>query len=115
MTFKKKINLDSPEYCFEINKTGVNAVKVKANGGEQKVMIWNPFKCDLSGDLKSGENEIEIEFTGNLRNLLGPHHLEEGESYVVHPGAFFRLPSMWNGGHPAKWNDGYCFAEVGLK
>ena len=115
MTFAKKITLDGAGYRFAIEKTGINAVKVRANGQNCRTLIWNPFECELSDDLKLGENELEIEFVGNLRNLLGPHHLEEGESYVVHPGSFFRQASMWNGGRPPKWNDGYCFVEVGLK
>jgi hypothetical protein len=53
-----------------------------------------------------------LELTSGLRNLLGPHHLEEGESYGVGPGSFFKEPNIW--GH-APWNDDYCFVAFGLK
>ena len=46
--------------------------------------------------------------------MLGPHHLEIGESYDVGPHAFFCEPCLWND-NPAKiWNDDYCFIEFSL-
>ena len=37
-----------------------------------------------------GENNIEITLFSSLRNLLGPHHLQEGEVYKVSLGCFLR-------------------------
>ena len=60
-----------------------------------------------------GENEIEITLINNLRNMLGPHHLEEGESYTVRPASFFKEICLWTK-TPNEWNNGYCFVEFGV-
>ena len=66
----------------------------------------------MTGHLHCGENSLELELTSGLRNLLGPHHLEEGESFAVGPACFFKEPNIW-GNLP--WNDGYCFVEFGAR
>jgi hypothetical protein len=43
---------------------------------------------------------------------MGPHHLEEGESYAVGPATFFKEPNIWGNG---RWNDAYCFMPFGLQ
>ncbi len=77
--------------------------------------MWEPFTLDISKWLKKGKNKIEITAVNNLRNLLGPHHLEEGESYHVTPGSFFKEPCIWNRYKASEtWNDNYCFVETGV-
>ncbi|MCK5802385.1 MAG: hypothetical protein KAI66_06110 [Lentisphaeria bacterium] len=75
--------------------------------------FWRPFTAELTapGLLREGVNVFELELTCGLRNLLGPHHLEEGESFAVGPGSFFKEPNIW-GNRP--WNDGYCFVRHGI-
>ncbi|HEX2950066.1 MAG TPA: hypothetical protein VHV83_10980, partial [Armatimonadota bacterium] len=89
-----------------------HVVKLTINGQDVQEWLWGPFEADITGLLHAGENEIAIELTTGLRNLLGPHHLEEGESYSVGPACFFKEPNIWG---CAKWNDNYCFVEFGLK
>ena len=69
---------------------------------------------ELGDLLRPGENEIAVEIIGNLRNLLGPHHLEEGECYAVCPSSFFQESKVWCGGTNPAWNDDYCFVRYGL-
>ena len=59
------------------------------------------------------KTKVEIALINNLRNILGPHHLEIGESYFVCPSTFFKEPSVWTT-NPEKWNDGYCFVVTGF-
>ena len=73
---------------------------------------------DISDYLVTGENTVEITIANNLRNLLGPHHLEEGESYNVRPSSFISGYSKlwsWNKNEYLEWNDGYCFIETSIK
>ena len=117
MTFKKVFNLATDEaknrsVCFSDLCSTVTEVKV--NGKSAGKVMWQPYSVDLSGLLTEGENEIEITVTGNLRNLLGPFHLNEGESYWVAPPQFIHNSPLWVGGENKNWVDSYCFVEFGI-
>ncbi len=118
LTLEKTFVLQDREtikYRLAFKKLGVNAVKIKVNDGEEQTFLWGPYEQDISKWLKEGENRIEITLINNLRNLLGPHHLEEGESHAVRPRNFFKEGCLWNGGIPAEnWNEDCCFVETGL-
>ena len=117
MAFKKAFRLTADEIenrsiCFgELCST---VTEVKVNGKSAGKVMWQPYSVDLSGLLVEGENEIEITVTGNLRNLLGPFHLNEGESYWVAPPQFIHNSPLWVGGENKAWVDSYCFVEFGL-
>ncbi len=87
---------------------------IKVNGIRIKKMMWRPYEIDLSEVLREGENKIEITLVGNLRNLLGPFHSNEGEIFYVGPPQFFHNSPIWSNGLNDKWNDSYCFVEYGL-
>jgi len=114
ITLSKTFDLLTTDYKIKLNKKGVNVIKIKVNGGEEKKLLWEPFELDISEMLKIGENKVEITITNNLRNLLGPHHLEEGESYAVSPRSFYKEKCVWNLSPSGNWNDDYCFAEVSI-
>ncbi len=99
--------------CFRFEEAMAQIVKLTVNGEDVREWLWRPFQADLTGLLRAGDNELCIELTNGLRNLLGPHHLPEGESYAVHPGLFFKEPNVW--GHVPHWNEDYCFVEFGLR
>lgn len=88
--------------------------RVYVNGVQAGTVLWQPYEVELGDLLRPGENEIAVEIIGNLRNLLGPHHLEEGECYAVCPSSFFRESKVWCGGTNPAWNDDYCFVRYGL-
>ncbi|MBQ4130823.1 MAG: hypothetical protein IJD71_00605 [Clostridia bacterium] len=117
MTFKKKITLGADQIenrslCFSELCSTVTEVKV--NGKSAGKVMWKPYQVDLSDMLNASENEIEITVTGNLRNLLGPFHLGEGESTFVAPPQFIHNSPLWVGGENEDWVDSYCFVEFGL-
>ena len=35
---------------------------------------WQPWRLDVTGFVRSGENVITVVVFGSLKNLLGPHH-----------------------------------------
>jgi hypothetical protein len=96
---------------IRLDRVAGHIAELRVNGETVGKWFWPPYETRLEGVLAEGENRIEIELTGGLRNLLGPHHLEEGESYAVGPGSFFKEPNIW-GNRP--WNDDYCFVEFGV-
>lgn len=100
---------------LDFDKCGINVVKVKANGKDVKTFLWEPYTADLSGYMTDGENVVELTLINNLRNLLGPFHLEEGETYFCEPVSFYKEPCIWNmKAKEEQWNRDYCFAEVSL-
>ena len=62
----------------------------------------------------TGKTKIRLTLTNNLRNLLGPHHLKEGESYCVGPFSFFKENCLWNGNAQDGWDNDYCFMGMGI-
>ncbi|MGC9329025.1 MAG: hypothetical protein ACP5I1_15420, partial [Candidatus Hinthialibacter sp.] len=55
-----------------------------------------PWRLDISGKIKPGQNTISVVVFGSLKNLLGPHHAGKlrGSAW---PGSFWRHP---DGGQP---------------
>ncbi len=96
---------------FALTEKLATVVGLRVNGTTVTDWYWRPYEANLEGLLVPGQNTIELELTGNLRNLLGPHHLQEGESYAVRPGSFFKEPNIW--GNQA-WTDDYCFVNFGV-
>jgi len=112
---RRKVTVDAGDVegrIFRLAEVMGHVVALKVNGEMVRKWFWRPYEADLGGCLREGENLLELELTGGLRNLLGPHHLEEGESYAVAPPSFFKEPNIW-GCQP--WNDGYCFVEFGVR
>ncbi len=89
-----------------------NSVAVAANGRSAAKWFWRPYRADLSGLLHAGENVLALEITGSLRNLLGPFHLQEGESWATNPSTFTKGANVW-GTQP--WTDAYTFVEFGVR
>lgn len=117
MTFKQNVNLTADERknrSIKFDRLPSTVTKVKVNGKDAGKIMWQPYEVDVTDYLIDGENEIEITVTGNLRNLLGPFHLEEGEHYWVSPLCFFHESPIWSNGLNKDWTDSYCFVEFGL-
>ena len=79
--------------------------RISVNGKEAGLVFWPPYKVEITSLLKEGENLLEIELTGSLRNLLGPHHHSKGELLSVGPQSFV---------DEVHWVDGYNFVPFGL-
>ncbi len=117
LTLRGEIDIPKENPVLQLNRKGVNAVRVKI-GGEEKVMLTND-KLPLSGWTKPGKQEIEITLINNLRNLLGPHHLKAGECYAVGPDSFFEEPCVWKpegreNDPRCAWHPDYCFVEMSV-
>ena len=114
MVFNRKYNLDDTNYKVVFNKKGVNVIKLTVNGKHVRTLLWGPYEVDISEYLTVGENEVEIEILNNLRNLLGPHHMKQGESYWVGPGHFYKTPCVWTGFLENEFKEGYCLVSTGI-
>ena len=116
ITVKGTINAEGENPVLKIAQKGINAVKITING-ITKTYITDEKISLSSFNVKSGVTPIEMTLTNNLRNLLGPHHLKEGESFSVGPAQFYKEKCIWNYGckNPSEmWNDDYCFVNLSL-
>lgn len=117
---ERDFTLDSipDDAALAFDRLFANSARVWLNGTEVKHFFWRPYHAPVGSLLRRGENRVTVELTGSLRNLLGPHHLEEGESYAVGPFSFYKEPGVfsrrWDGGRDF-WNDGYCFVRFGIE
>lgn len=91
-----------------------NVSRIKINGQELPPVLWKPFALKLDDLLVEGTNSIEITLTGSLRNMLGPHHLDDGESYGVSPASFYKDKGVFSRAD-IEWNENYCFVEFGIE
>lgn len=112
----QRFDLDRTDYSFlNCSELFANAAGIRLNGRELGTMLWRPYRVAVSaGLLKKKDNLLEIELAGSLRNLLGPHHLAEGESFGVGPYSFFRHED-YLGHQPLPWNEDYCIVRFGLE
>ncbi len=102
------------------------AATVRINGAEAGTIAWAPYEVDVTGLLRPGENEVEIELVNTLRNLLGPHHRPQGEPDHVWGEVEFSGRYCWDTrrGYPhwfarrepetEAWTDDYFFVPFGL-
>ena len=59
----------------------------KASGLDHRA----PFECDISKQVRKGDNAVEVTVIGTLKNTLGPHHGDVGPGSAW-PGKFQRGP-----------------------
>ncbi len=111
MSLDGKINITGENPVLYMSIKGINAVKIEINGIE-KTLLFND-RLDLKEFKVSGETKVKVTIINNLRNLLGPHHLKEGESHFVVRTHFYKEPCVFIK-NPEPWDDRYCFVETGL-
>ncbi|MBQ9367444.1 MAG: hypothetical protein IJT83_06655 [Victivallales bacterium] len=101
---------------FRFSQFFANVAEVRLNGVELGALVWRPYDLAIPhGVLREKENLLEITLTNNLRNLLGPHHLKEGESWGVTPWSFFKDKHFCVSSLPPQWNDKTCIVRFGFE
>ena len=128
--FAGKITLTC-EYVFDTQKKryvvlkgrGTNSLTLKINGKEVAKKMFPPYEVDITDYICEGTNRFELTVLNNLRNMLGPHHLNEGESYSVTPSSFFKESNVFSHADGVGkechdtlcfWNDGICLVHFGI-
>ena len=95
---------ENPVICFSLK--GVSSIIVEINGIEKTYLYDGIIK--LKEFKAYGRTKIKITIFNNLRNLLGPHHLKNGESVHVTPSDFYKEKCIWNIDDISKWDEDYC-------
>ena len=110
ITLKQTVTVKDTNCALVFDKR-FQLLEVKVNGMYAgKVMFDN--KIDISNFLKKGENEIELVLTVGNRNLLGPFHLPDQESFSVGPYSYERMGSWDEEGNSALFVKPYAFVKT---
>jgi hypothetical protein len=106
-TLRQTVTLPSLDgrTLLELHNLRAALAHVRVNGQRAGTVAWQPHRVDVTDALKAGENIIEIELVGTLRNLLGPHHLNDGDLAWTGPGQFR---------DKNRWTDDYILVPFGL-
>jgi len=91
--------------------------RLRINGADTDVFLWEPFVSNITEYLRPGENLIELELTGSCRNLLGPHHHIKGEPIKVGPDSFRDKPGWTDKDlqpNTSIYQNRYAFVPFGL-
>ena len=116
MTLSQNVKVDMQEnkrYILSMKHLKAPAARVYINGAFAGNMIFAPFELDITAFLKSGENTVTILLLSGNRNLLGPHHKPEGESYSVGPDSFSDKIGWTDDKSLPPWTDNYNFVLFG--
>jgi hypothetical protein len=77
VSYSKKIVLhkrDGRNYIVQLGKWEGTLCTIKVNHVYRGTLAYPPYQADISPWLKNGNNTVEINVFGSLKNLLGPHH-----------------------------------------
>lgn len=116
MSLSQKVRIDKQDdkcYAIKLKHLNAPAARVFVNGHFAGNLIFSPFRLDITELVTNGENEIVIQMLSGNRNLLGPHHKPEGESYTVGPDTFSDKRGWTDDPDLPTWTDNYNFVLFG--
>jgi hypothetical protein len=74
-----------------LNKWNGVVAEVAVNGTKTGHIAWPPFELNISGQLKEGDNVIEVTVAGSLKNSFG-YFYQERKKGIIGPGDWNRAP-----------------------
>jgi hypothetical protein len=76
VSYRETFNVPSEEgrYVVSLPKWHGSVAKVLVNGQPAGFIAAPPWECDVTRQIKRGENQVEVVVIGTLKNTLGPHH-----------------------------------------
>ena len=80
------------KYVVALPKWLGSVAKVSVNGKPAGYIDAPPWECDVTKQIKHGDNAVEVTVIGTLKNTLGPHHGKPGLGSAW-PGMFQKGPS----------------------
>lgn len=104
LVLQQTVVLDTSHVCLQI-AGDYQTASVKVNGKEAGKLLFDT-ELDISDFAKSGENEIEVRFLLNNKNLMGPHHLVGEKDRYTAPNCF-QLFGQWTGKESEQYHSYY--------
>lgn len=111
LTLEGEMVIKDANPVLALDLHGVNAIRLEIGNIKKTILTEDRIRLD---GLRQGNYKVKLTLINNLRNLMGPHHLEEGECLTVEPGSFFKEKCVWYPKEVAdRWNQDYCFVKFG--
>ena len=106
---------EGKSYVIRFEQLNAPAASVYVNDCLAGNIMFSPFEVDVTELLKDGENKVTVHLFSGNRNLLGPHHKPEGESYSVGPDTFSNKRGWTDDPSLPTWTDNYNFVLFGVE
>ena len=111
LSLEGEIDVRSLNAVLAVAFKGVNAIRIEIGEMKETILTQDRISLDHVG---VGTHKVKLTLINNLRNLMGPHHLEEGECLAVVPGSFYKEKCVWYPREESgRWNEDYCFVRFG--
>lgn len=93
VSYKQRFNVRQTDgrHYIRLTRWNGSVAKVRVNGREAGYIWHQPWQCDVTSQIKKGNNEIEVIVIGTLKNTLGLHHSKQSPGQV-RPQAFREAP-----------------------
>jgi hypothetical protein len=104
LVLTQTVILDTSDVCLKI-AGDYQTASVKVNGKAAGKLLFDT-ELDISGFANSGENDIEVRFILNNKNLMGPHHLVGAKDRYTAPNCF-QLFGDWKGKESEQYHSYY--------
>jgi hypothetical protein len=124
ISLSQTVTLPTPKegerFFLEMEQVNGVLARIRVNKTDAGMLIWRPYRLEITQLVQKGKNEVEIELTNSLRNLLGPHHNTNGEPVSTMDIDFSgkKDGSDWlskrKEGKTPSWTDDYFFVPFGL-
>lgn len=121
LVLEKELDITDTSKHVSLRGRGLNSIGIDVNGNHVCTVMYPPYDADISRCLHVGKNTVTLKIRNNLRNMMGPHHLECGESFDVLPASFYKENNIFaHVDDESKstvvdgWNDGIALVHFGL-
>jgi hypothetical protein len=76
VAYRQRFDVAKPDGQFVVSlpKWYGSVAKVSLNGKPAGYIDAPPWECDVTKQIRRGENTVEVTVIGTLKNTLGPHH-----------------------------------------
>lgn len=85
VSYKTSYTIHSPKgrYALVLPQWKGSVARIAVNGHHAGLIAWPPYSLDVTTWLQSGDNEVEVEVYGSLKNVLGPFHTHDTPGLVT--------------------------------
>lgn len=83
--YSNEYSISDPEkrYFIQLSNWEGSVAEVHVNDQKAGLIYTKPYRLEISGWLRSGENRVTVRVIGSLKNLLGPLHGQQRKGLVT--------------------------------
>ncbi len=122
ITLRKRMKITEDATRVKLTGRGLNSVHLIVDGKTVAHRMFGPYEVSLA-DFVGRECLVEVKIVNNLRNMQGPFHLVEGETYFANRNCFYMESNVFRHARGAdenchdvlpEWCPDVCLVHFGL-